>query len=69
MPSFIDEVVQAGAALGAGYAGQRALERAHRLLEDRADDERILAEEPVTVGRLREVLTQALANGREGPAA
>jgi tetratricopeptide (TPR) repeat protein len=39
---------------------QRALERARRLLAGRPDDEPILSEEPVTVGRLRQVLDQTL---------
>jgi tetratricopeptide (TPR) repeat protein len=41
---------------------QRALARAQRLLVGRPDDEQILAEEPFTVGRLREVLSQSLGD-------
>lgn len=45
---------------GQQQRSRRALERASRLLDGRPDDEQILAEEPLTVGRLREVLTRAL---------
>jgi chemotaxis protein methyltransferase CheR len=45
---------------GQQQRARRALERASRLLDSRPDDEQILAEEPLTVGRLREVLTRAL---------
>jgi chemotaxis protein methyltransferase CheR len=45
---------------GQQQRARRALERASRLLDSRPDDEQILAEEPLTVGRLRDVLTRAL---------
>jgi chemotaxis protein methyltransferase CheR len=41
---------------------RRALARAQQALAGRPDDEQILAEEPVTVGRLREVLSHALGD-------
>jgi chemotaxis protein methyltransferase CheR len=46
---------------------RRALERARRLLEGRPDDEQILAEEPLTVGRLRGVLARALGDEPREP--
>jgi chemotaxis protein methyltransferase CheR len=45
---------------GQQQRASRALERASHHLDGRADDEQILAEEPLTVGRLREVLARAL---------
>ena len=48
---------------GAHERAQRSLARAQRLLLGRPDDEPILAEEPVTVGRLRQILDRALGAG------
>ena len=52
----------------AGQADQarRALTRAYRLLDGRAPDELVLTEEALTVGRLRDALTKALARDSDG---
>ncbi|MHB8619625.1 MAG: CheR family methyltransferase [Chloroflexota bacterium] len=45
---------------------RRELTRAHRLLDGRAPEELVLAEEGLTVGRLRDALTKGLARDSDG---
>jgi hypothetical protein len=67
-PTFVPALL-AQAALhrraGASERAHQALLRAQRLLEGRLDNELVLAEEGVSVGRLRDVVIQALGGGKQ----